>query len=222
MGPVAENDLAALVGAVLLRSLFRCVVLSLFDSLGCSIMAPARKINSQLAPDGSDVQAIIAQAVAIATQALAIAVAAQQNGQTTVPKGLELPVTGQPLLRLQGPSPSKCCTVPTVIVQSRDGGLVSQNCSKCGHPDYIRLSELPPLACPRCKVQLQITDTKNNRKNYWYICPQCNSETLLANVVPHWSELFDECGLYADGGGTSSLSPEALQFLRGIRYVPGS
>lgn len=88
---------------------------------------------------------------------------------------------------------SQCCNRPSLIVRSRDGGFVTQNCEKCGKPRKIGLAELPPLICSKCGKHL--TPFINVEKNYAYTCPCCGTQWKLCNLVPDWSENFTEWGL---------------------------
>ena len=103
-------------------------------------------------------------------------------------------------LTLMGKNSSACCDKPTIIVRSRGGGFVTQNCSRCGVPRSIRLDELPTLSCSSCQIELHLF----KRQNYFYECPVCKREWQLAHLVPHWRELFDECGFYLDGDSGAS------------------
>lgn len=103
-------------------------------------------------------------------------------------------------LTLNGKYVSSCCGKPTILVRSREGGFVTQNCSRCGVPKSIRLDELPQLICTRCKGQL----LPFKRQNYMYECAPCGVEWELAQLVPPWHELFDECGYYLDSDGVAS------------------
>jgi hypothetical protein len=38
-------------------------------------------------------------------------------------------------------------------------------------------------------------------KNYVYECERCRKRWVLAELLPHWSELFPYCGLAAPGDG---------------------
>jgi hypothetical protein len=103
-------------------------------------------------------------------------------------------------LTLNGKYPSPCCGKPTIIVRSRPGGFVTQNCSQCGLPKSIRLEELPALTCTRCQVAL----VPFKPKNYFYACPRCKVQWELASLIPPWHELFNECGYYLDSDGVTS------------------
>src|SRR5437588_4299458 len=93
---------------------------------------------------------------------------------------------------LHGKNPSPCCSLPTILVRSRDGGWVTQNCSeaKCGLPYKIVESELPDLRCRECDAQL----TTFLRRNYFYPCKRCELEWELPLMLPEWHELFEYHG----------------------------
>ncbi|MEJ2672796.1 MAG: hypothetical protein P8168_11475 [Deltaproteobacteria bacterium] len=86
---------------------------------------------------------------------------------------------------------STCCSSKALLVQSRAGGLVSQNCLQCGKPDTVSLENLPDLVCDCCGSVLL---KKIQQKNYFYFCHKCNRNWKLADNLPHWSELFKESG----------------------------
>lgn len=92
---------------------------------------------------------------------------------------------------------SRCCRQRALLVRSRDGGLVSQNCLECGKPEYVNESALPELVCDICNSPLMVK--KVDGKNYFYVCDRCSRNWLLANSLPHWSELFQYSGLAAGG-----------------------
>jgi hypothetical protein len=77
-----------------------------------------------------------------------------------------------------------------VIVRSREGGFVTQNCVNCEIPKAIRITALPDLYCGKCDNQLE----KFKRQNYFYHCEDCEAEWDLAKLVPHWDELFEYYG----------------------------
>ncbi len=87
---------------------------------------------------------------------------------------------------------STCHRVKTLIVRSRQGGYVTRNCLKCGHPDYINETQLPRLSCDRCGDTLRIAMIE---KNYNYTCEQCGIWWRVADQVPHWSDLFGYAGI---------------------------
>lgn len=90
-------------------------------------------------------------------------------------------------------SDSRCCRSPSLIVQSRQGGFISQNCTTCEKPRRITLKELPELYCFVCCSEMEAF--QNDQSNYAYYCEECDSEIELANLVPFWNEVFDEYGL---------------------------
>jgi hypothetical protein len=93
---------------------------------------------------------------------------------------------------LNGKRPSQCCSLPTILVRSRDGGWITQNCSdpKCGKPYKIFTPEMPDLRCNQCGSQL----TALIRHNYFYRCDRCDLEWELAPLLPDWHELFEYHG----------------------------
>jgi hypothetical protein len=116
------------------------------------------------------------------------------------------PAPTKPLI-VNGRYPSSCCQRPTIVVRSREGGFVTQNCSQCGVPKSISEDELPSLTCTRCKVALEAYKAQN----YFYRCPACASSWELAKIIPHWSKLFDECGYYVDSDGPGAAYNEFVR-----------
>lgn len=51
---------------------------------------------------------------------------------------------------------SPCCGREAQIVRSRDGGLISRDCLKCGKSHYVNESQLPKLPCGSCGTPMQI------------------------------------------------------------------
>ena len=94
-------------------------------------------------------------------------------------------------LKLYG-SVSYCHNQPSLIVRSREGGFVTQNCLECGQPRSLPFSELPKLYCKECGQQL--SPRVNIFKNYAYKCSQCCYEFELATIIPKWSEVFEYHG----------------------------
>jgi hypothetical protein len=86
---------------------------------------------------------------------------------------------------------SNCCNYNALIVKSREGGFVSQNCLKCGKPGTVRLEDLPDLKCDFCSSALS---KEIRQKNYFYACPKCKRDWKLADNLPHWLRLFEEEG----------------------------
>lgn len=91
---------------------------------------------------------------------------------------------------------SKCCQAKALVVQSRAGGFISQNCLKCGKSDYINEHALPDLDCDSCARPLNIE--RIDGQNYFYVCRQCNRNWKIGDTVPHWQELFAYSGLAVD------------------------
>lgn len=81
-----------------------------------------------------------------------------------------------------------------VIVRSRNGGFVSQDCELCGGSRYLPERDLPGLDCRRYARALETF--RDGYSNYAYRCPHCRIQVLLADVVPSWQDLrFDYDGL---------------------------
>jgi hypothetical protein len=89
-------------------------------------------------------------------------------------------------------SPSRCHRVDSIIVRSRDGGFVTQNCSECGKPRALRETELPDLICGACEADLE--KGRSPSANYQYSCGECGLRWLLAFLVPAWDDLFEYHG----------------------------
>jgi len=98
---------------------------------------------------------------------------------------------------LHGDSLSKCCKAKTLLVRSRPGGLVTQNCAKCGKPEYIKLNELPDIDCDFCGSKLE--KAQDRLSNYIYKCLKCDRTWLLADQLPNWSDLFEFHRIAAHG-----------------------
>jgi len=93
--------------------------------------------------------------------------------------------------------PSQCCQQKALVVRSRAGGFISQNCLKCGKSDYINEGALPDLLCDFCAGPLAIK--RVDGQNYFYVCGKCSRSWKIADNVPHWGELFAYSGLAAAG-----------------------
>jgi ribosomal protein S27E len=91
---------------------------------------------------------------------------------------------------------SKCCRAKALVVQSRAGGFISQNCLKCGKSDYINEHALPDLECDFCGRRLKVE--RVDGQNYFYVCGQCNRNWKIGDIVPAWAELFGYSGLAVD------------------------
>lgn len=78
--------------------------------------------------------------------------------------------------------------------------MVSQNCLKCGKPDYVTLERLPDVDCDFCGKRL--VPNKGEHSNYFYTCNDCGRGWKLADNLPPWSDLFSYCGLAAYGDTT--------------------
>ena len=80
----------------------------------------------------------------------------------------------------------------TLIVQSREGGLVTRDCLTSGTSNSVRMTHLPNLYCGRCSSE--IGPSKNSSGNYAYACRCCRTSVELAQLVPFWDEEFDYSG----------------------------
>jgi len=85
----------------------------------------------------------------------------------------------------------------TLLVRSRKGGLVSQDCLSCGNSAYIRLENLPEMNCESCGSPL--VARYGELSNYYYCCDGCGRSWKLADNLPPWSDLFAYSGLAAYG-----------------------
>jgi len=94
-------------------------------------------------------------------------------------------------------SVSPCHRAPSVIVRSRTGGFLTQDCERCGKPRALRRDELPDLMCPRCSVALR--EGVNTNGNYAYSCATCGYALELAQIVREWSDLFGYHGFGLEG-----------------------
>ena len=93
-------------------------------------------------------------------------------------------------LRLSDGTRSQCCNMPTVLVQSMDGGFVTRNCCKCAKKDSLSPQAFVALhlwvACPECK---QPMDPSRYKSNYCYYCEPCDLGIKLAHLLPRWTDL---------------------------------
>jgi endogenous inhibitor of DNA gyrase (YacG/DUF329 family) len=94
-------------------------------------------------------------------------------------------------VRIEGQSTSSCHGLPTVLVQSMEGGFVTRNCPACGKsqtlPESVYLNELKLwVACPECKQRMK---QSMMFKNYAFVCEPCEIFIKLAELLPRWSDL---------------------------------
>src|SRR5437867_2133242 len=87
---------------------------------------------------------------------------------------------------------SGCCSSQSLIVRSREGGFVTQNCTNCGKPRSIRAHELPEETCGSCNRALEVY--RNQNKNFAYRCKSCGVAHEVASIVPSWEQVFDYHG----------------------------
>ena len=86
-----------------------------------------------------------------------------------------------------GKFPSQCHDAPTVLVKSKNGGYVTQNCTKCGDADHIEVAAMPEyFFCPLCDKPVE----RVKRTKSMYDCKRCQIKWELHTIVPEWSDLF--------------------------------
>ncbi len=88
---------------------------------------------------------------------------------------------------------STCCRSRQLIVLSREGGFVTQNCTSCGNARRVREAQLPDLYCVPCGCQM--APFQGDDKCFWYSCSRCNTDYRLPDLVPWWYEYFRYCGV---------------------------
>ena len=94
-------------------------------------------------------------------------------------------------LRLSDGSKSTCCGLPTVLVQSMEGGFVTRNCPRCAKkdtlPEDVFISLDLRVACPECKQPME--PGRLPYTNYGYRCDRCDLGIKLADLLPRWTDL---------------------------------
>jgi len=100
-------------------------------------------------------------------------------------------------VRIVGPRRrSKCCSAPTLLVESKEDGYVTANCSECGKIGSLSKNEFHQLnlwvSCPKCKKRMEAGMVKNSFSSptYGYKCEQCSTELYLSMLLPRWEELM--------------------------------
>lgn len=106
-------------------------------------------------------------------------------------------------LKLYG-SISYCHQKPSLIVRSREGGFVTQNCLECGKPRTLPFSECPQLLCGGCQNPLELFI--DSFKNYAYKCSRCNTSFELATIIPSWEEHFEYNGFWLDSDYNENMN----------------
>lgn len=109
-------------------------------------------------------------------------------------------------LELNGKYLSKCHNMPTLLVQSRSSGFVTQDCTYlgCGHSYIIGISELPTLFCSTCHEEIYPSQDKPS-KPYYYECASCGQRWPLHTLIPYWDEKFPYHGLGLPGDNKLAL-----------------
>ena len=84
------------------------------------------------------------------------------------------------------------CEVPTLLVQSQAGGLVTHNCPQCKGFNTITKEVFKDeldvyLSCPKCRERMAPDILSYG--NYGYVCIPCDLSIKLADVLP-WREDF--------------------------------
>jgi hypothetical protein len=88
-------------------------------------------------------------------------------------------------IRITGKNLSSCHNVPTVIVQSMEGGFVTRNCSICGKKETLPQEVFKSLelwvACPNCKKAMSAEMIEGN---YCYLCKSCDTFIKFSDLLP--------------------------------------
>lgn len=99
-------------------------------------------------------------------------------------------------VRIVGPRCSKCCDTATLLVESKEDGFVTANCSKCGKKGYLTKDEFHQLnlwvSCPKCKKRMEADMVENSfsSETYGYKCEHCKATMYLSALLPRWEDLM--------------------------------
>lgn len=88
-----------------------------------------------------------------------------------------------------------CHDKPSLIVQSRKGGQVSQNCVVTGRPRKVTKDQLPEWSCKKCGHACE--KSQDRYSTYIYVCTHCKAVVKIADLVPDWDDYFEEYGFDA-------------------------
>jgi DNA-directed RNA polymerase subunit RPC12/RpoP len=94
------------------------------------------------------------------------------------------------------------CGGRRILVRSRAGGFVTQNCkNNCderrgGKPSLVSIDELPVRLCADCGTEM---GTCYVDKNYAYRCGRCGTILTVADLIPPWEKYFNEDGVAIPG-----------------------
>ena len=101
-------------------------------------------------------------------------------------------------------SSSPCHSKPSLIVRSREGGFLTQNCVECGGPRNLPFVDLPRLKCT-CGGELDAFVAAS--KNYAYRCSTCSRSVELPELAPKWDERFEYHGFGLDSDYDGKAQP---------------
>jgi hypothetical protein len=73
-----------------------------------------------------------------------------------------------------------------VIVKSKNGSYVTQNCSQCGTAEPVDVETLPTIYCILCNKPVE----RVKRTKSVFECRHCKIKWEFATLVPDWKELF--------------------------------
>jgi hypothetical protein len=97
---------------------------------------------------------------------------------------------------------SRCCNARSILVRSRPGGFIAQDCLNCGQKsDYVRENDMPDLDCEGCcrlRREREV-EPRIRENNYWYECTGCRRTWKIGSIAPIWSNTFEYAGLAAPG-----------------------
>lgn len=127
-------------------------------------------------------------------------------------------------VRIPGPGRSTCHDAPTILVESKRGGYVTSNCSRCGEFTTLSRAEFSdlklPINCPECRGPMRThvpqwsPSVRLPTSNYAFRCDECRVYVELHWLLPKWSDLFtrQSAGVgFQDwaGGGGDRVPPAA-------------
>ena len=100
-------------------------------------------------------------------------------------------------IRLIAPRRSHCCGRAMLIVQSKEGGFVTADCSKCNRQTTLSEGEFKALnvwvGCPECNSRMlpDLVPASSQREiNYGFKCEHCDLYIWFSDLLPHWEDVF--------------------------------